>query len=450
VSARARRGPVGWCHAIVTGLWRSVVLIGLTGVVPAITGAVAFFGGEYALSRSATLVAPPVVRLLAAVGELAMALLWCAVALTLTKLVAGRWLSQATRQAASRWLGLRIEVRYQADHPAPVTRMATGFWWNGYEYHRSERDARRGAEQRSRLSDRQERRDTLWFLVAGLTVLPVAAIPVLAIAGGTYLAVAPGHAPQGPIPAAAGAAAIVAGLAIAPVAWRVLGPIAAILLGPVPPTPADQRIADLESVRADLTQAQAAELERIERSLHDGAQARLVALGMSMGAAEHLVDDDPEAAKAILAQARASSAAALDELRSLVRGINPPVLAERGLVDAVRALALDAPVDVTVRSAIPARLERPVESAVYFAIAELLANVAKHARASQVTVDLDHDGQTVTVIVADDGTGGALPSPDSGLSGIGRRLAAFGGSLDISSPVGGPTLITVAVPCALS
>jgi signal transduction histidine kinase len=138
-----------------------------------------------------------------------------------------------------------------------------------------------------------------------------------------------------------------------------------------------------------------------------------------------------------------------------VHGINPPVLAERGLVDAVRVLALDSPVEVTVHSAVPSRAvpsraERPVEAAVYFAVAELLANVAKHAHASHVTVDLGYTVQMLTASVTDDGVGGAVAAPGSGLNGVERRMAAFGGHLAIDSPAGGPTRMTVAVPCALS
>jgi signal transduction histidine kinase len=435
----ARSGPLGWCRATALGLYRSVVLTGLTAVVPAVGVVTGFFGAEFAFSWSAQLTAPLAVRLLAMAGELAMALVWVGVASWITLLLVGRPLSQAARLAAGRWLGLRIEAGYQP--LPPVTRMATGYWWNGYEYHRSEWEARRRALVVSRTRDPQSRRDALWLLAAAVTVLPAAALPVLGVAGGAYVALMPGRVGYG-------AAVIVASLVTAPFAWRLLGPVASRFLGPGPRP--GQRIKDLESIRADLTQTQAAELERIERGLHDGAQARLVALGMSMGAVERLVDDDPAAAKAILAEARASSVAALAELRLLVRGINPPVLAERGLVDAVRALALDAPVQVTVRSAVPSRPERPVESAVYFAVAELLANVAKHAHATQATVDFGYGGRVLTATVTDDGTGGAVPSEDSGLRGIERRMAAFGGRMEIDSPAGGPTRVTVAVPCALS
>jgi signal transduction histidine kinase len=321
--------------------------------------------------------------------------------------------------------------------------MATGQWWDGHEFHGSEREARRRAKVQARFHDPQLHWDGLWCLAASVTVLPVAAAPLLALGCGGYLALTPGRTGYG-------VALLVAGLAASPFGWRILAPLARRLLGPVPSTRLGRRVAELESIRADLTHTQAAELERIERGLHDGAQARLVAMGMSMGAAEQLVDTDPEAAKAIIAQARASSATALAELRSLVRGINPPVLTERGLVDAIRALALDSSVEVDVVARVPARAERPVEAAVYFAVAELLANVAKHSRARRADVALDYAAGTLTATVSDDGVGGASTPSGSGLSGLERRMTAFGGRLEISSPAGGPTRITVAVPCELS
>jgi signal transduction histidine kinase len=437
MSLPATSSPQRWAGAITLGFTRSVVLTGLTVVMPAVGVAVGLGGSRFTLSWSAHLTAPLVVRVLATAGEVSTAVGWTAAAAWIVVLLAGQPLSQAARLVADRWLGVRIEARYRP--VPPVTRMATGYWWNGYEYQRSERIARRRAWAFSRRRDPQVRRDALWLLVAGVTVLPVAALPLLALAGGAYAALTPGLLEYG-------VAMTIASVVIAPFAWTILRPLVPRFLGPAP----GQRIEELESIRADLTQTQAAELERIERGLHDGAQARLVALGMSMGAAEQLIDADPAAAKAILAEARGSSAVALAELRSLVRGINPPVLAERGLVDAVRAIALDAPVEVAVRSTVPSRPERPVESAVYFAVAELLVNAVKHAHAALVTVDLGYRARTLTAIVADDGAGGAVASQGSGLSGIERRMAAFGGQLEIESPAGGPTRITVAVPCVLS
>lgn len=429
-----------WLCEVPVGFYRSVVLVGLTSVIPAVGVAVAVFGSQLTRSWSAHLSAPIGVRVLAEVGEWALAVVWIAVALRIVLIIFARPLTQSVRQLARRWLGLRIESGYR---PLPqLARMATGYWWNGYEYHRWQRLARRRGWLLSRLRDPQLRRDALWLLVASVTVLPVAALPLLGVTGGVYMALTSG-------PLQWGVVLVVAALIVAPFAWRILAPVGPRFLGPSSRNRLDQRVAELESIRADLTHTQAAELERIERGLHDGAQARMVALGMSLGAAERLVDTDPEGAKAILHEARASSADALAELRLLVRGINPPVLSERGLVDAVRALALDAPLGVAVASTLPSRPERPIESAVYFAVAELLANTAKHANAARATVELDYTTHTLTATVTDDGVGGAVASPGSGLGGIARRLAAFGGRLEIDSPAGGPTRITVTVPCEL-
>jgi signal transduction histidine kinase len=438
----ARPGSLRWGQAIGQGVYRSAVLAGLTAVMPAIAVAVGYFGATFALSWSSSLHSPAIVRVLAEVGEVAMGLVWASVAVWLCLVWAGRPLTQAARRVAHSWLGLRIEAEYR---PSPtLTRMATGYWWDGYEYYKSEREARRRAKIDARARDPQVRWDGLWFAVAAVTVLPVAALPLLGLAGGIYVALVPGLA----LP---GAAIMVAGLAIAPFGWRIIGRVGPRYLGPAGGRRLlGRRVEELETIRANLTQTQSAELERIERGLHDGAQARLVALGLSMGAAEQLVDANPAAAKALLADARKSSAAALAELRSLVRGINPPVLAERGLVDAVRALALDAPVEAEVISSVPSRPERPVEAAVYFAVAELMANVAKHAHATHMTIALGYQGQTLTATVTDDGVGGARASDGSGLGGIERRMAAFRGGLEIDSPAGGPSRITVAVPCALS
>jgi signal transduction histidine kinase len=426
---------------LLRGLYRSFLLVGLTVLLPAICVSVVWGGTRFAFLWTDDLHAPLVVRLLARVGELLVVVVWLAAAIWMTHALTSKAFARAARRLAERWFGLRLDAKYRP--VPPVTRMSTGFWWDGKEYHKSEREARRNAKSQVRIHDPQVYWDGLWTLIAGVTVLPVAASPVLALAGGVTLLTTPGLLPYGVV-------LLAVALALAPFAWRILRPLAVRLLGPVPSSRVGRRVLELEEIRADLTDTQAAELERIERGLHDGAQARLVALGMSMQAAEHLVDDDPDAAKALLVEARKSSVAALAELRTLVRGINPPVLVERGLADAVRALALDAAVEVEVRGALPGRAERPVESAVYFAVAELLANVAKHARATAVTVDLGWDARLLKATVADDGVGGATAAPGSGLAGIERRARAFGGTLTIDSPAGGPTRITVAVPCELS
>ncbi|HWN60913.1 MAG TPA: histidine kinase, partial [Streptosporangiaceae bacterium] len=204
----------------------------------------------------------------------------------------------------------------------------------------------------------------------------------------------------------------------------------------------------------------AAELRRIERDLHDGAQARLVALGMSLQAAERLFPTSPEAALALVAEAKESSSLALTELRDLVRGIYPPVLADRGLADAIRALALDAPLPVELDIDLPGQVELPVASAVYFSVAEVLANVVKHAHARSVRIQLSHavptirgqagGGGLLRAQVTDDGAGGADPAAGTGLAGVERRLATFDGILAVNSPPGGPTIVVIEVPCALS
>lgn len=210
------------------------------------------------------------------------------------------------------------------------------------------------------------------------------------------------------------------------------------------------RVEQLTESRAETVDTQAAELRRIERDLHDGAQARLVALGMSLAMAEEQLVRDPEGARALLTEARMSSSAALSELRDLVRGIHPPVLADRGLVGAVQALALVAPFPVTVRAALSGRLSAPVESAAYFAVAEALTNAIKHSAATSASIELIGDDPDLRVVVVDDGTGGADPTRGTGLRGIERRLVAFDGTLEVASPPGGPTTLVMVLPCVLS
>jgi signal transduction histidine kinase len=222
------------------------------------------------------------------------------------------------------------------------------------------------------------------------------------------------------------------------------------LLAPTARTTLTSRVRELADSRADTVDAQAAELRRIERDLHDGAQARLVALGMNLGMAEEMLTRDPDAARELLAEARQSSSQALTELRGLVRGIHPPVLADRGLDGAVRALALATPIPVEVDIELPGRPQAPVESAAYFAVAETLTNVAKHSGASAAWIRIRHADDRLSLMIGDDGRGGADAVQGGGLHGIERRLAAFDGTLGIASPVGGPTIVTLELPCELS
>jgi signal transduction histidine kinase len=210
------------------------------------------------------------------------------------------------------------------------------------------------------------------------------------------------------------------------------------------------RVQRLSETRTDAVDTAAAELRRVERDLHDGAQARLVALGMSLRAAERLIETSPKAALALVGEARVMSSRALTELRDLVRGIHPPVLADRGLGDAVRALALETPVATRLDIDLPGRLAAPVESAAYFAVAEVLANAAKHAQAQMVEIHMRHTGDVLRIAMTDDGVGGADPAKGSGLRGVERRLGTFDGILAVNSPPGGPTIIVIEVPCASS
>jgi signal transduction histidine kinase len=211
-----------------------------------------------------------------------------------------------------------------------------------------------------------------------------------------------------------------------------------------------QRVQTLTRTRSDAVDTAVAELRRIERDLHDGAQARLVAVGMSLQAAERLFATNPEAALALVGEAKESSSRALTELRDLVRGIYPPVLADRGLGDAIRALALDTPLPTVVDVDLPAQVDLPVASAVYFSVAEALANVTKHAHARSVRIVLSHAAGMLRAEVTDDGAGGADPAAGTGLAGVERRLATFDGILAVSSPPGGPTIVVIEVPCASS
>jgi signal transduction histidine kinase len=206
------------------------------------------------------------------------------------------------------------------------------------------------------------------------------------------------------------------------------------------------RIDVLETSRAGAVDVQEADLRRIERDLHDGAQARLVALGMNIGMAEQKLQADPESARELLAEARRGAQEALEELRDLARGIHPPVLTDRGLEAAVAALVADSPMHTTLTVDVPERPAAAVETAAYFVVAEAVANAGKHAQAAQLDIRLGRTGDVLTVEVVDDGRGGADPSGD-GLSGLRRRVDALDGTLNVTSPEGGPTTIRAELPC---
>ncbi len=236
-------------------------------------------------------------------------------------------------------------------------------------------------------------------------------------------------------------------------AWlvpRTIGAHLRAVFDPVPDTDLAGRVQRLTETRGHAVDAAAAELRRIERDLHDGAQARLVALGMNLRAVERVLPGSPNAALALVAEARETSVRALNELRDLIRGICPPVLADRGLGHAVHALVLDTPLPTTLEIDLPGRPTPPVESACYFAIAEALANAVKHAGARSAQIRVQHSAGLLRIEVSDDGIGGADPALGTGLLGVERRLGTFDGILAVNSPPGGPTIVVMEVPCALS
>ncbi|MEV7386765.1 histidine kinase [Streptomyces sp. NPDC091215] len=223
------------------------------------------------------------------------------------------------------------------------------------------------------------------------------------------------------------------------------------LLRPSPKALLAARVQALAATRADAIAAHEAELRRIERDLHDGAQARLVALSMRIGLAQRAYDRDPEGARTLMAEAQNQVQEALTELRQVVRGIHPPILTDRGLVGAVRALAASSGLDVSVE--VKGGLEegpRPpaaVEAAAYFAVAEALTNAAKYGGGRRADVRLERLRTGLRAVVRDDGDGGADENEGTGLLGIRRRVAALDGDVQLSSPAGGPTVIEVQLPC---
>jgi signal transduction histidine kinase len=208
----------------------------------------------------------------------------------------------------------------------------------------------------------------------------------------------------------------------------------------------EERVGNLEESRSKMVAAEDSERRRIERDLHDGAQARLVSVAMELGRAKARFSDDPEAARELVEQAHQEAKAALSELRNLVRGVHPPVLSDRGLDAALSGLAALCPVPVTVEVELSRRPPAAVEAIAYFVVSEALANVAKHSHANRASVVVRSDGQSLRVLVNDDGQGGARPD-GAGLAGLADRVGAVDGRFSVDSPPGGPTTIEADLPC---
>jgi signal transduction histidine kinase len=356
------------------------------------------------------------------------------------------WFARAERARFAFLTGVRIPA-----WPAPGSSGRTGFRW--------------GIIPRWRMWTESATWSEIGYALLRLPVSAVAAaISILAWAFGLILLILPAYAwalPSGgpmlgdtvlhtrvelTLAAVIGALVLLAapqltrGLATADTA------LSRQLLGP--PQDLAARVAELEVSRERVVDAAEAERRRIERDLHDGAQQRLVALAMELGRAKAKFADDLDAARELVDQAHIQAKEALTELRNLVRGVHPPVLTDRGLDAALSGLAALCPIPVDVHVDVPVRPKSSVEAVAYFMVAEALTNVAKHSRASHAKVVVEGHGYpgTLTVMVSDDGIGGAdIDSP--GLSGLADRVSGVDGRLSVESPAGGPTIIAAELPC---
>jgi signal transduction histidine kinase len=356
-------------------------------------------------------------------------------------LLAVRRQAERQRRWAREWSGVTIAAPYRPPPAKPANRLLRAF-------------------RRCRwvLGDPATWRDLLWTLAGVPVGVVLGLLPAFLLGAGLWTVAADAWdllqgwtnaTPHGFLLQVFLLSMLPAGVIAGPLLLRLHAAAASSLLAPTRKE-MTERVGQLTESRWEAVDASAAELRRIERDLHDGAQARLVAVGMNIGFAEQLVKDNPDLALTLLAEARESSGQALSELRTLVRGIHPPALAERGLDGAVRALALSLPLPVDLHIELPGRPAAPVESAAYFAVAEVLANVVKHSGANRAWVQLEHDHGRLIAIVGDNGTGGARPRAGGGLQGIERRLNAFDGTFAVTSPAGGPTQVTMELPCELS
>jgi signal transduction histidine kinase len=288
----------------------------------------------------------------------------------------------------------------------------------------------------------------LWIIAVALILAPILAAIVRAAYPGIIRDPGPGSVPAAVI-------VVLVGLLLIPVAASVSRGLMtlhrAVVQGLLCVDPAAALREDVERLRESRSaaiEAEASELRRIERDIHDGAQQRLVSLAIDLGRAEERIDTDPAAAKAIIVEARAQARLALSELRALVRGTMPAILVDRGLDAALAAVAGGSPVPTTLDSSLAAneRLSPAVERAAYFVVVEALANAAKHSGATRAEVRLLRGPSNLAIEVRDDGAGGAEITPGGGLAGLRDRVAALDGSLTLTSPPGGPTELRAQIP----
>lgn len=217
-------------------------------------------------------------------------------------------------------------------------------------------------------------------------------------------------------------------------------------LGPDRIAALEAELAEEEQRRREIVDAVAAERHRIERNLHDGAQQRLVALGLDLGMAAMKLPDDPEAARELVEAAQEKARTSLGELRMIGRGLHPAILEDRGLDAALSSVIADAPVAIELDVPATLRLSPTVEETAYFVAAEAVTNIVKHSEARTASIRVAHEDNRLTMVVHDDGRGGADPNIGSGLAGMAARVRAADGRFDCSSPAGGPTVLTVELP----
>ncbi|MFD8144412.1 histidine kinase [Streptomyces sp. NPDC059708] len=333
--------------------------------------------------------------------------------------------------------------------------------------HAHPRRTLRGLTERLR-SEATRRQYAYHLLVSPLAALG-AALVVLAWAGG--LAGASAYAwvwlipSDGALPEAGwtrqydlltvgGALALLAAPWLAAALTRLDALAAASLLGPNRARELQRRVEDLAESRAGVLDAADIERRRIERDLHDGAQQRLVSLAMNLGIARATLPGLPPEAKAVIDEAHREAKEAIEELSNLVRGLHPAVLEDRGLDAALSGIAARAPLPVELTVDLAERPGPTVEAVAYFVVSEALANVAKHARARRCSVTVARvpgapRGDLLRVVVTDDGAGGADPAGGTGLTGLRKRVGSVDGTILIDSPLGGPTTVTVELPCGL-
>jgi signal transduction histidine kinase len=302
-------------------------------------------------------------------------------------------------------------------------------------------------------------RQLLYHLVAGPALALGGVLTLLAWTGGAGLVIGAAYpylfAPQSQAPAGRTrfwiAVAGVAVLLAAPLAARATAWLdqraAVALLGPSRSRELELRVETLAESRAGVVDAADAERRRIERDLHDGAQQRLVSLAMNLGMARATMTDLPADALQVIAAAHEEAKAALVELRTLVRGLHPAVLDDRGLDAALSGIAARAPLPVRLTVSVPERASPTVEAVAYFVVSECLANIARHSGARQAEIDVRREGSLLRIRVTDDGVGGADPARGTGLASLALRAGSVDGILQVQSPAGGPTIVTAELPC---